>query len=130
MVLSLLVVAAFQWPAVPVDSCPPASATPNAPAWFDFQVDRPARFAKTAATLPRPDASLAERPPYSADFALVQFVVDTTGVPAERTLKILMRPSGLSVDAIKAALPRWRYTPAVARGCKVSQLVQTPLKWK
>lgn len=130
MIVSLVVLSLLRLAASPVNVCPIAPPTANAPAWFEFQVDRPARFTTATSSGPRPDTTLAEPPPHSADFALVQFIVDTAGIPQPQSMKILVRPSALRVDAVAAALPGWRYRPAMARGCTVPQLVQTPLRWK
>ena len=54
----------------------------------------------------------------------------TMGVPRTTTLKILKTPYNVTTDSVKVLAERWRYTPAVARGCKVAQLVQTPLRWR
>lgn len=110
-------------------ACPPAA--PNgAPAWFDFQVEQRARFVRSDSLLPFPDASLDRVAPFPSDFAVVQFVVDTTGVPVPRTLRILRHPEGLVADAVNAGLTRWRFEPAMVRGCRVPQLVQSALRWK
>ena len=109
-------------------SCPPAPN--NAPVWFDFQVDKAARFIGDTTRLPRPDASIHERQPYSESFALVQFVIDSTGKPDVSSGKMLVSPKGLVQDSVAAAMRGWRFTPAIAKGCKVPQLVQTPLRWK
>ncbi len=118
--------------------CPPALPS-NAKAWFDFQVDTPAEYSGPATRMPYPQAMPAERPPYSDDFVLVQFIVDTSGVPAASTFRLLRSPkatastpapSVLARDSLLVAAATWRYTPAVKGGCRVPQLVQTPLRWK
>ena len=68
--------------------------------------------------------------PYPADFALAQFVVDSLGMPVPGTLKLLVQPTALSMDNVMLALVAWRYEPARVSGCRVPQLVQTPLRWK
>lgn len=130
MTLTPLLFSLLRLSIAPIDSCPPTPPTGPAPAWFEFQVDRRARFTNTDSTIPRPDESLTERGPQAAEFALVQFMVDTAGVPVTRSFRVLRRPTGLSDESVTTAMQGWRYEPAMARGCKVPQLVQTPLRWK
>lgn len=111
-------------------ACPPPPPIAGSPVWFEYQVDQPAQFIPADTVLPFPDVSLNQRAPHTADFALAQFIVDTSGVPIAKSLKILMRPEGLVADSVAAAVLRWRYQPARARGCRVPQLVQSALRWK
>ena len=117
-------------------SCPPASPNqqagtrPDAP-WFDYEVDKAARFITTDTSRSYPDDSFTSRKPVSSpDLFLIQFVLDTMGVPSTTTLKILKTPYNVTTDSVRVLAQRWRYTQAVARGCKVAQLVQTPLRWR
>ncbi len=130
MPISLVVLSLFQLSVARVDSCPPTPATGRAPAWFEFQVDRPARWSGSDSTLPYPDTSLAGRDLFFEDLALVQFIVDTAGVPVSQSLRVLRRPDSLTVATVRASLSRWRYEPAIALTCKVPQLVQTSLRWR
>ena len=66
----------------------------------------------------------------SGDLALVQFIVDTAGVPNTKSVKLLQRPDALVADSVVAAAAQWRYVPAKAHGCVVPQLVQVALRWK
>lgn len=125
----LSTVALLQSTLVQAQECPPKPPA-GAPAWFDFQVETPARFVPGSGQLPFPDVTLNQGRPYPSDFALVQFIVDTSGVPVATSLKLLLRPEGLVTDSVTAAVGRWRYRPALARGCRVPQLVQTALRWK
>ena len=117
-------------------SCPPAPPSPQAAArpntpWFDFQVDKAAHFIASDTSGSYPDDTFTSRKPVSSpELFLVQFVIDTMGVPRTTTLKILKTPYTVTTDSVKVLAARWRYTPAVARGCKVAQLVQTPLRWR
>jgi hypothetical protein len=97
---------------------------------FDFQVEQPARLVQTSADGPVPDSTLHQRQPFTADFALVQFVVDTAGKPVSATLKMLTTPASLEKETVAASLEHWYYEPAIIKGCAVAQLVQTPLRWK
>ena len=59
---------------------------------------------------------------------LVQFVVDTSGIPDPVTFRILrMADSALVRDAYKNAA-NWRYAPALYANRKVCQVVQTPVR--
>ncbi len=128
--LTILVVGTHT--SLPAQACPPASrgtmrnGLPQP--WFDFQVEVPAQFIGDRTQVPRPDVSI-RMVRGGAYFALVQFVVDTLGVPDSTSLKMLITPDGLTRNVVAAAIISWRYTPAMARGCRVSQLVQTPLRW-
>lgn len=110
------------------EPCPPPSAFPGRP-YFDFQVDQPAVYTAKDSARIKPTEQRTS-PPYPADFALAQFVVDSLGVPVPGTLKMLMQPSGLSNDDVMLALIEWRYRSALVANCRVPQLVQTPLRWK
>jgi TonB family protein len=57
---------------------------------------------------------------------LVQFVVDTLGVPDARTFKVLRSDNAGFTDAVRAALPDMRFEPARVGGRAVKQLVQSP----
>jgi len=118
---------------VSAQACPPAPLSTmrdGSPApWFDFQVEVPARFTGDSTRIPRPDVAI-RIVRGDTNSALVQFIVDTLGIPVVTSLKMLITPSALTKDVVDAAIMSWRYTPAMLRGCRVSQLVQTPLRWK
>ena len=109
-------------------SGPPPSAFPGRP-YFDFQVGQPAVYTAKDSAKIKPDGPRLT-PPFPPDFALAQFVVDSLGVPVQSSLKLLVQPAELSRDDVVAALFEWRYHPARVSQCKVSQLVQAPLRWK
>ena len=125
----VLTVTLLQPPQRPATPCPPPSPYAGRP-YFDFQVQRPAVYLGTDTTRIRPDATQRGTPPYPADFALAQFVVDSLGVPIPGTLKLLITPHGFPMDAVGFAVTAWRYRPARIEACAVAQLVQTPLRWK
>ncbi len=107
---------------LPMNEPRPANAckVPAQPV-FEFQVDSPATWIRDVSQSPKP------APGAPGATTLVQFVVDTLGVPDPRTLKILKDDGGLGAKA-KDVFEKWRFTPAKrADGCKVSQLVQTPI---
>jgi hypothetical protein len=112
---------------------PRSSTTPSAPSsaikaacepvktpLLEFQVDQPARFIDDGKTSPKPmlrgDAS-----------TLIQFVVDTTGVPVDKTYRVLKSASVEFANEVLKAASSWRFEPAKKGGCKVPQLFQTPV---
>jgi len=99
-------------------------APPEHPA-FEFQVTQPAEYRGDTVRVPRPAparfVSIREHP----EALVVQFVVDTLGVPDPRSFKVLHSPSGGAADSARVAMAMWRFSPAVRDGCRVPQLVQT-----
>jgi len=126
-ILSLLLVASPAF-AQSGAQCPPPSQFPGRP-YFDFQVEVPVIYLGTDSARIKPTQQHAT-PPFPEDFALAQFVVDSLGVPMTSSLKLLVQPSALMKEDVISALGEWRYQPARVGGCKVPQLVQTPLRWK
>jgi hypothetical protein len=55
--------------------------------------------------------------------AELRFVVDTTGVPEQRTARILRTNDSSYADAVVATLPSWRYHPARIKNRPVRQIV-------
>jgi hypothetical protein len=107
--------------------CPPARAdVPTDRPYFEFQVETPAAFvADTALPLrPIPVVLIDRKPDPAQD--VVQFVVDTAGVPIARTFRVL-RATPAASAAARATFERWRFRPALVGGCKVPQLVQTAI---
>lgn len=100
--------------AVVSGSCPATNRQ-----YFEFQVEQPATFLTTTIS-PRPDAK-------ASDANLVQFVVDTAGLPVLETFKVLRRQDSALVRAAYGTAPRWRFQPATIGSRPVCQLVQTPL---
>lgn len=91
---------------------------------FEFQVDVPAS-AIPDSTHPHPAANRFAATRDDPGAIIVQFVVDTAGVPLPASLKVLKAPSRQTVDSVKIAFPGWRFTPARQGSCRVAQLVQT-----
>ena len=98
--------------------------TPPARPAFEFQVDMPAS-AIADSTHPHPAGDHLAGRRDDPEAILVQFVVDTAGIPIVQTFHALKFPSLAVVDSVRAVLPQWRYTPARIGACRVPQLVQT-----
>lgn len=107
---------------------PPAraqSCTPVTRPYFLFQVDRRAVYIPDSTQSPHPAAPRLSR--VDTEAALVQFVVDSLGVPQPASFKVLAARDPAMAEAARALLPRWRFRPARLGACRVPQLVQTPL---
>jgi hypothetical protein len=91
---------------------------------FEFQVDVPAK-AIPDSTHPHPAADRFAAKKDDVDAIIVQFVVDTAGVPIQASFRVLKTPSSQITDSVRAAFPSWRFTPARQGNCLVPQLVQT-----
>ncbi len=99
--------------------------TPPAHPYFDFQVDQPATFVPDSTVSPRPDA---RRIPRKTDTRpIVQFTVDSLGVPDTASYRVLRLSDDDLAGRGRLVLSRWRFTSARVRGCRVPQLVQTAL---
>ncbi len=61
---------------------------------------------------------------------LVEFTVDTAGRADLATFSVVETSHPLFADAVRDALPLMRFTPAVAHGRHVRQLVRLPMKFK
>jgi TonB family protein len=61
---------------------------------------------------------------------LVEFAVDTTGHADETTFSVVAATHPEFAQAVREALPRMLFTPAVAHGRRVRQLVRLPMKFK
>src|SRR5689334_22703929 len=87
--------------------CP--ARAPRGPAYFEFQVEKPAA--------PLPSSAQPTYPPAlrSANLAgevLAQFVVDTSGFVELDTFKVLKSTHTLFTQAVRQALSQFRYSPA------------------
>lgn len=91
---------------------------------FEFQVDVPAS-AIPDSTHPHPAADRFAARKDDPEAIIVQFVVDTSGVPIARSFKILKSPSPALSDSVRAVFSLWRFTPSRRGACHVPQLVQT-----
>ena len=61
---------------------------------------------------------------------LVEFTVDTTGRADVRSFEVVEASHPLFAEAVREALPRMLFTPAVAHGQRVRQLVRLPMKFR
>ena len=102
-----------------------AQGTPRAcptQGFFDFQVDRPAAFVPDSLVSPRPVEPTDTRPSN-----VVQFHVDTAGIPDTTSFRVLWVADASLVADARAVLSKWRFTPASVGSCKVMQLIQTAI---
>ncbi len=60
---------------------------------------------------------------------VVQFVVDTTGRAEPGSVEVQESPRPEFADAVRAALPRFRFTPGEVNGRKVRTRVQLPFEF-
>lgn len=61
---------------------------------------------------------------------LVEFAVDTTGHADEATFNVVQSTHPDFAAAVREALPRMLFTPAVSHGRRVRQLVRLPMRFK
>lgn len=62
--------------------------------------------------------------------AYVQFVVDTTGRPDTSSFRVINTTHAGFAQAVRAALPGMRFSPAIMHSRKVRQLVEQPFMFK
>ena len=91
--------------------------------YFEYQVQQPVMAAPGSPAPRYPD--ILKKAGVSGE-VIASFVVDTTGMADVRSLKVIRSSHQLFVDAIVAALPDMRFTPALVGGRKVKQLVMEP----
>lgn len=91
-------------------------------AYFELQVPEPARLINGVVPT-YPPALLAAHVEGSV---LVQFVIDTAGVPDRGTFKVLMSSNDLFSEAVRKALPLMRFKPATIGERRVQHVVQMP----
>lgn len=123
-VASIPVQAPAMTPIPPSNPCAAIQANPL----FDFQVSEPARYIDQRGVSPRPVRDPAAVAKNRSDTIIVQFVVDTAGKTVSRSINVLrIRDISQSLK-IREVADRWLFRPAVANGCKVSQIVQTAIE--
>ena len=95
----------------------------NESAYFEFQVE------KTALGVPgnlQPTYPSMLRSAGVEGLVLAQFVVDTSGKADMSTFKVLESSHELFSQAVRQALPSYRFFPAEIGGRKVRQVLQQP----
>ncbi len=120
------------------DDAPPPVATSPAPVQQGDVPDETRLFSvedvDTAAT--RDPASDGPRYPIELrdkgvqGEVLVEFAVDTAGRADTTTFTVVETTHPLFTNAVRDALPLMRFTPAVAHGHHVRQLVRLPMKFR
>jgi protein TonB len=60
----------------------------------------------------------------------VEYVVDTTGLADSTSFRVIRATHPEFADAVRAALPKMRFRPAMLAGERVRQLVQQPFTFK
>jgi TonB family protein len=90
---------------------------------FEFQVEQQARQVSGTGPLRYPDAMRRAKREGEVQ---AQFVVDEHGVVDVSTFKAIMSSDSAFTDAVRTALPRMRFHPALVGGKPVKQLVQQP----
>lgn len=90
---------------------------------FEFQATKLARQIPGTGKLRYPDLLRAAN---VEGEVLAQFVVDREGNVEPSTFKVLKSNHDLFTQAVKAALPDMKFSPAEVRGVHVKQLVQQP----
>ena len=107
----------------PADSSGPSAA--SLPAYTADQVETPAAVDTMNPVAPLyPDSLLRAS---VAGRVLVEFVVDTAGVPEMPTFFVVISTHALFSESVRRAVSSARFTPAVRDGKAVRQRVQLPL---
>lgn len=97
----------------------------NDSVFHESQVASPVQVRMTESSAPQYPADL--KAAGREGEVLVSYVVDTTGLVLPETFTVLRASDPRFVDAVRNALPSFRYTPATAAdGRKVRQVVQAP----
>ena len=100
-----------------------AARPPVAPAYFEFQVEKPVRQRSSLSRPEYPPSLIATR---TEGRVLVQFVVGLDGKAEMSTFKVLEATHPAFAEAVRKALPGMSYFPAEIGGRKVRQVVQQP----
>ena len=104
------------------EGCPRTEDRPQLAAadttWYDVQADT-----KAMAAGAQPVAKLPHDAEIAGGRVDVQFAVDQSGCVDMRTVTVLESNNRDATDAVKRALPMYRYTPATRKGVKVRQWV-------
>jgi len=104
--------------------------TPPEHPYFEYQVERPAKFVGDTAVRPRPKPWVRGAASPNTDPAVIiaAFIVDSLGTVQEGSLHMLKSPSREASAAVRAVYTTWKFEPAIVGGCRVAQLVQTEVE--
>jgi TonB family protein len=91
--------------------------------YFEYQVEQPVMAVPGSPAPHYPD--ILKTAGVGGE-VIASFVVDTTGRAEVASLKVIRSSHQLFVEAVAAALPDMRFTPALVGGRKVKQLVMEP----
>jgi TonB family protein len=114
----------------PPASTPPvastAEPTDTLPAYFEFQVEKPAGpvLGNKGPTYPK-----ELRAAGTTGQVLAQFVIDTSGRASMTTFKVLKSDHQLFTEAVRTFIAEAHFTPAELHGRKVRQLAQQPFNF-
>jgi protein TonB len=89
--------------------------------YFEFQVEKPAEMLQDS---PKPKYPSVLESSGIAGEVQAQFVVNSGGKADMDSFKVLKSTNELFTQAVKAVLPRMRFSPAMIGGKPVNQLVQ------
>lgn len=89
--------------------------------YFEFQVEKPAEMLQDS---PKPKYPAVLESSGIAGEVQAQFVVSSSGKADMDSFKVLKSTNELFTQAVKAVLPRMRFSPAQIGGKPVNQLVQ------
>lgn len=103
-----------------------AARPPVAPAYFEFQVEKPVRQRSSLSRPEYPQSLIATR---TEGRVLVQFVVGLDGKAEMGTFRVLEATHPAFAEAVRKALPGMSYFPAEIGGKKVRQVVQQPFSF-
>ncbi len=92
-------------------------------AYFEYKITKDAAFAPGSAYPKYPD--ILKQAGVEGK-VVVGFVVDTTGLADANSIKIFSSSHQLFANAVVAAVPNMRFTPALVDGHKVRQLLMEP----
>ncbi|MEP6763014.1 MAG: M56 family metallopeptidase [Gemmatimonadaceae bacterium] len=103
------------------------STTPGA-TYFEYQVEQPVRTANGSVA---PAYPAAQKAAHVGGKVMTQFVVDTHGLPEINTFTVLDsdHTDPAFATAVREALPKMRFEPALVGGRAVKQLVQQPFQF-
>jgi hypothetical protein len=90
--------------------------------YFDFQVDRPARFLRAPHRMARPAGLWAQ------DTVRVQFLLDRSGHAVDSTIRVFHAADSAIAVRVRTAVLHWQFAPAWQADCPVWQVVNTAVR--